>query len=215
MSLKQFALVFISSGIMVMNCFANPANGNDKSMVMEKNKDIMVKAEAVKNDTEMTAGFRIELINLAIDKKLVLMISNNCVHQLTINILNEERLNISPRQELLPANESSRLKYYIIPPQGSGVWFIPIPNKIRKNLLKDNDDNLQLISAGKYKAQIRASFSYFIIDNEDKDIPQNPNYMFLHLALPDVSIEVDPSICGANIEQIYNNSHLNSKGKVK
>lgn len=199
----------MSLSITMMCCFADATNENDKEIVVGENKDVAVKAEAVKNDTGKTVGFRIELVNSSKNNRLVLMVSDNCAHQITVAILNKRGINISPRQELLTASESNRLKYHIISTQDNTVWFIPVPNKIRKNTLGGNEDNLQPIPPGEYMAQIMVSCGYFTTSN-NKDF-KDSDRKILNLKLPSISIQVDSSIYNANIEKIYSDSKQRKK----
>jgi hypothetical protein len=176
-------------------------------VVMAENKDIVVRAECIKTAMGFALGFRIEVINLSLDKNLMFAVRDNISFLFHIRLINEEGKNISPR---LPNIAKYKLatpkqgRHETIAPGASYVWFVPVPHQTR--IIRNETtsvDNLHITPAGQYMVEIYVSFGYFMQDKDEKSIPRFPDYKNFILTLPRIPVQIDPSVFGEDIKKVY------------
>ena len=180
--------------------------GEEIKMVTGTNKDAVVHAECINTSTGLAVGFRIEIINPSTDKNLVLVARDDISQLFYVRLINEKGLDVSPMRNKRRADKrgfDTPLKYEIILPGTSRSWFIPVPSQVRVDFMKLNANNLASTPNGKYMAEIIVTVKYFMQDKGKKSIPKFPEFQYLQLTLPRISIVVDSKLLGQNIEYIY------------
>lgn len=205
---KNFILVLV---ILVFTISRGYCTGREESkMVMEKNKNAVVRAECIKTRAGLTVGFRIEIINPSAEKNLVLVVRDNISFLFNVRLINEKGEDISPMLlemamvEKLGPNTPKTYRYDIIKPGTNCSWFIPVPNQVRIDPRKPtNDNNLTPTANGNYMVEIKVVVEYFTQDKKVESIPKYPEFQQLKITLPRIPIVVDSKLFGQDIESIY------------
>ena len=199
-------LVIVIFTILSGYCAATEEN----KMVTGTNKDAVVRAECINTSTELTVGFRIEVMNLSQDKNFMFIMRDNISYLFYVRLINENGVNISPAMPAIPAdkrgpNMPPAYRYETILPGSNRIWFIPVPSQVRVDLAKFNDNNLAPTPNGKYIAEIGIGITYFMQDKGEPipEFPHFPKFQNLRLTLPRIPIVVDSKLLGQNIEDIY------------
>ena len=204
---RLFLLLFVAVTLLP-NAFVAPAKakGNEEQkMVMGKTEDIIVRAQGVENKNGVFVGFRVEVINPSADKNVVLLMQKDSVEPFGVRLFDSEGFDVSPMMELKAAHKGmSDFSPDILAPGAIHVWYVPLPNQVRVDRRKlNNDKNLQAIPQGDYQAAITFTAPHFVKDKQAKFLLYKPKYKVLSVPLPRMPLKIDPAALGQDIEKVY------------
>ena len=165
--------------------------------------DIEVKFTPVISSQKTAAGIRLEVVNRNAAKSLFIPVPKNLRQYFCTELKNKQSILISPLEEFTA--RINRVKaprqgahYIEIIPNASHVWFVQIPQQIRRDIYKLDEGNLQPTPAGKYLLSVTVMMPY----SREKDKMQSCSENLAGTSI-DVPITISPETLNKDIEKTY------------